>query len=95
EFKTKDPGTVGASQFIAGRLPGVAQVSQPAVSPTSSRLAQAQRGRPGIRSVCGLEIRDPADWKSALQHRLGAPCKKMRCALELLRAIPSTYGKAG
>ncbi len=61
-------------------IPGGAQVSQPAVSPTSSRLAQARRGRPGVRRVCGLEIRDPADWKSALQHRLGGPCKKMRCA---------------
>ncbi len=65
-------------------IPGVAQVSQPAVSPTSSRLAHARRGRPGIRRVCGLEIRDPADWKSALRHRPGAPCKKMRCALAML-----------
>jgi hypothetical protein len=43
---------------------------QPAVSPTSSRQA------PGSRKVCGLEIRDTAGWKPALQKLRFAPSEK-------------------
>ncbi len=70
-------------------IPGVAQVSQPAVPPTSSWLAQARGGKPGVRRVCGLEIGDPADWMSALQHRPEAPCKKNQmCPLDEALATP-------
>jgi hypothetical protein len=31
--------------------------------------------RPGVRDVCGLEIRDTADWQSALQHCPATPAR--------------------
>jgi len=46
-----------------------AQVSQPAVSPNSIRQALYEPAAHDTRTAGGLEIRDTAGWKSALQSR--------------------------
>ncbi len=40
---------------------------QPAVSPASSRQSAENSPPPEYHGACGLEIRDTADWKSALR----------------------------
>src|SRR5207249_7987103 len=51
----------------------VAQVSKPAVSPTSSR-----QGILNDEHGCGLEIRDTAGWKPALRLHHGFVCEMFR-----------------
>jgi hypothetical protein len=54
-------------------LPDVAQVSNLLYRRLPAGSAWKQPVRPDVRDVCGLEIRDTADWKSALQRQSALP----------------------
>ena len=65
---------------------------QPAVSPTSSRQGTAGLGRPGMqRTACGLEARDTADSKSALQPAACTRMRRFRSIIALTRSVFRKY----
>jgi hypothetical protein len=77
--KNFGPAWLAHLTLLQAGLPGVAQVSNLLYRRLPVGWPWQGVARPGVRDVCGLEIRDTADWKSALQHCPATPRKKLRC----------------